>query len=242
MQVARDQTEQVTALMRSMRNALMLLSLSAVIVTAGCGGGGGDGQSPGSTSYLPMAVGNTWDYTMTLAPDLIPAQNGQNQEFAYHETVIGTADLQGQAYYVIRTVREAGEGYEESTWQQYRRVDDEALYARVAVRSEEGIIQRWYDLPLLMLPPIEGQTWKDPEFEDVTFTTASVNETIQVPAGTFRCVQVDREFDDTPPGEDSPVHVLIRSYYARGVGLVRDETREDGVVTSTLELLTYELN
>ncbi|MGC9320080.1 MAG: hypothetical protein ACP5KN_18760 [Armatimonadota bacterium] len=225
-----------------MRNVLLAVSLAALVVAAGCGGGGGDGQTPGSTSYLPMAVGNTWDYTMTLAPDLIPAQAGENLQFAYHETVTGTADLQGEAYYVIRTVREAGGGYEESTWQQYRRVSDDALYARVAVRSDEGIVQRWYDLPLLMLPPRTGEVWQDPQFEDVTFTTVSVNETIQVPAGTFRCVQVDREFDDTPPGEDSPIHVLTRSYYARGVGLVRDEIREDDVVTSTLELISYELN
>jgi len=198
-------------------------------MVAGCGGGGG-GDSP-ATSYLPMEVGNTWDYTLTLAPGLVPAQIQDGQQFPYHESVIGVAELQGTSYYVVQARREAVGEYPERIWQQFRREDREAIYARIGDPA--------YDLPILKLPPQRGDSWADPVFPEVMFTTAAVAEQVTVPAGTFTCVRVDQEYDTTVEGSDSPVHVTVRSWYARGVGLVRDETLEDNIVTSTLELESY---
>lgn len=203
-----------------------------VAVLAGCGGGGGGGN-PASTSYLPLAVGNTWDYVLTLAPGLQPAQIPGGTQFPYHETVTGVAELQGTRYFAIQARREAVDPYPEGVWQQFRRADQQAIYARVGDPA--------YDLPILMLPPTQGATWTDPFFPDVTYTTRAVAAPVNVPAGQFSCVRVDEEYDYVPEEDASPIHVTVRSFYARGIGLVRDETLEDGQVTSTLELVSYDL-
>lgn len=229
--------------MRFARIALVITATAALVAFAGCGGGGVGGGNPGSTSYLPMSVGNTWDYTLTLASDLVPVQVDQSRQFPYHETVTGTATLGETAYYVIETVREAAHGFEESRFQQFRRVDDEAVYARASVRDpESGLVVKTYDLPFLQLPPVEGETWQDPEFPDTTFTTVSTSERVTVPAGTFTCVRVDQESDFVPEGEEDPVHFVVSTWYAQGVGIVKDATREDDVLTSKLELLSYVVN
>src|SRR5690554_2127466 len=88
-------------LMNNSRLLALFCLLTISLIATGCGGGGGD--SPESRSYLPLEVGNRWDYRMTLAPDVVPAQAAQNQIFDYHETVIGTANLQGEEYYIIQS-------------------------------------------------------------------------------------------------------------------------------------------
>jgi len=214
-----------------MRPAAIALIAALAITSAMLAGCGGGSDGPGSSSYLPMAVGNSWDYTLTLAPGITPAQIPGGTEFPYHETVTGVATLQGTRYFAIQARREAVDPYPEGVWQQFRREDLQALYARVGDPA--------YDLPILMLPPIAGETWTDPLFPAVSYTTVAVAVPVTVPAGQFTCVRVDEEYDYVPAENESPIHVAVRSFYARGVGLVRDETLEDGVVTSTLQLVSY---
>ncbi len=216
--------------MRSKAVILIIALSGGLILAAGCGGGGGNA---GSNSYLPLTLGNTWSYTMTLAPGLVPAQIAGGTEFPYSETVVGIADLQGTQYAAVLSRREAVDPYPERSWQQFRREDAEAIYARV---GDPG-----YDLPILMLPPTVGETWSDPTFAGVTYTTVSTTERVTVPAGTFTCVRVEQEYDTVVEGSEDTVHVTVRSWYARGVGLVRDETLEDDTVTSTLVLENYEV-
>ena len=213
----------------------LVAALALTGALAGCGGGGGGGGNPASTSYMPLAVGNTWDYILTLAPGLEPAQISGGTRFPYHETVTGVATLQGTRYFAIQARREAVDPYPEGVWQQFRREDREAIYARVGDPA--------YDLPILKLPPVKDATWTDPYFPAVTYTIVAVAAPVSVPAGQFTCVRVDEEYDYQPEDPEdpdaSPIHVTVRSFYARGIGLVRDETLEDGVVTSTLELVSY---
>jgi len=125
--------------MKNLRMALIGPAIILALIAAGCGGGGGNGNPPPSNSYLPMELGNSWDYLMTLAPDIVPVQEGSNQLFDYHETVIGTAALSENTYYLFRSVRDATDEYPERVWQQIRRQDDEAIYARLARSGwEEG--------------------------------------------------------------------------------------------------------
>ncbi|MGD9497197.1 MAG: hypothetical protein AB7Y46_12940 [Armatimonadota bacterium] len=208
--------------------ALIAALIAVSALTVGCGGGDGNGSS---TSYLPMEIGNTWTYTLTLAPGLTPEQITDGLVFPYHETVIGVADLQGTRYHVIRARREAVGQYPERTWQQYRRVTAQAIYARVGDPA--------YDLPILKLPPAAGETWTDPQFPEVAYRTAATAEQVTVPAGTFACVRVEQQSETVPNEGESPVQFTVRSWYARGVGVVRDETLEDGELTSTLELESY---
>jgi hypothetical protein len=177
-----------------------------------------------------MTVGNSWDYLMTFAPDIVPVQEQQNQLFDYHETIIGIATLSENDYFLFRSVRDATDQYPERVWQQIRRQTDEAIYARVGDPA--------YDLPVLMLPPREGETWTDPIFPEVTFTTAAVGEQVTVPAGTFSCVRVEQNYEVTPE-EGDPIQMTIKSWFSRGVGLVKDETWEDDVRTTMVELTAH---
>ncbi len=218
--------------MTRMRSNAIVVTIAlgtALVLAGGCGGGGGgDG---GSNSYLPLTLGSTWSYTLTLGPGLVPAQIPGGTDFPYTETVVGVADLQGTQYASVLSVRGAVDPWPERSWQQFRRETGAAIYARV---GDPG-----YDLPILMLPPTAGETWSDPTSAEVTYTTVATAERVTVPAGTFTCVRVEQEYDtEVEPGQGT-VHVTVRSWYARGVGLVRDETLEDETVTSTLVLESY---
>jgi|LSQX01.3.fsa_nt_gb hypothetical protein len=218
-------------LMNNSRLLALFCLLTISLIATGCGGGGGD--SPESRSYLPLEVGNRWDYRMTLAPDVVPAQAAQNQIFDYHETVIGTANLQGEEYYIIQSVREATQEYPQLVYQQARRETEEAIWARVGDPA--------YDLPVLMLPPTAGETWQDPEAPEFTIATAAVGDQVTVPAGTYSCVRVEQSWERPIEGSD-PVRMLVKQWFARGVGVVKDETYEDDVKTSMIELLTATIN
>jgi len=215
--------------MKKMHVALIITGIGLALIAAGCGGGGGNGGGP-NTSHLPMKLGNTWDYRMTLAPDVIPAQATENQLFDYHEVVIGIAGLDGVDYFLVRSTRDATDQYPERVWQQIRREDNDGIYARVGDPA--------YDLPVLMLPPRQGNTWTDPFFPEVVFTVAAVGEQVTVPAGTFSCVRVEETWEQAVDGGD-PIAHTIKSWYSRGVGLVKDETWEGDAKTSMIELTAH---
>jgi hypothetical protein len=219
--------------MKTTRITLIALGIGLALVASGCGGGGGGGNGgPADNSYLPMQVGNSWDYLMTFAPDIVPVQDQQNQLFDYHETIIGISNLADNDYFLFRSVRDETEQYPERVFQQVRRKTEDAIYARVGDPA--------YDLPVLMLPPQEGETWTDPVFPEVAFTTAAVDEQVTVPAGTFNCVRVEQTYE-IPVEDGDPIQMLIRSWFAPGVGLVKDETREDDVRTTMIELTSYNI-
>ena len=209
------------------------------LMISGCGGGGGNGGGSDPDSYLPLEVGNSWEYRMTLAPGLIPAQVEQNQEFDYHETVIGIGVDQGLQHFVIQAVREETETYPELETFQLRRVDANAIYARLPLFDDAHNFTGYYDSPHLKLPPRLGDTWEDPEVE-ASFTTAAVDEQITVPAGTFSSVRVEQS--SSIPGPDgTSLPFTIKTWYALGVGIVKDETWEGDVKTSMIELREYDL-
>ncbi len=185
---------------------------------------------PADQSYMPMAVGNRWDYLMTLASGLTPAQAGENQLFDYHEEVTGTVILRGTDYFLIEATRDATDEHPERVWEQIRRETGGAIYARVGNPA--------YDLPILMLPPQEGMTWPDPFFPEVSFTITGVGEEVTVPAGTFDCVRVEESWEQQVDDESAITNRVI-GWYARGVGLVKDETWEGDVKTSMIELTEY---
>lgn len=225
-----------------LRNMMTGLCVCVMLVTAGCGGGGtGDGNGAPPEGYLPLALGNSWQYLMTLAPDLEPvvaAEQDQNQEFDYSETVIGTGVSDGVEHFVVQSRREATDRWPEFEFFQLRRVDDTAVYARLPIFDEQGQFLRYYDAPYLKLPPQVGERWVDPEYGE-EFVTAAVGEQVSVPAGTFSCVRVEQTAEIPAEDDGSPVQYVVRTWYARGVGVVRDETWEDDVKTSMIELVEY---
>lgn len=216
--------------MKMTRTTLIATGIAVALIAAGCGGGGGDDSGPARTSYLPMQIGNSWTYLMTLAPGIVPLQEQSNQLFDYHETVTGIASLGENDYFLVRSVREGTDEYVERVWQQVRRQTDEAIYARVGDPA--------YDLPVLLLPPRQGETWSDPIFPELTFVTAAVGQQVTVPAGTFTCVRVEQTYE-RPLQDGGSMIETTTAWFARGVGMVKEEIRDDGVLISRLELTNY---
>lgn len=244
------------------RNLLIAASLLALLLAAGCEGGGGDDLPDSSDSYLPLAVGNSWNYLMTLAPDVepfVPEQAGENQLFDYHETVEPPVTIEGVEYFLIRTLREATDEWDAYPQEQLRRITRDAVYSRLLFLDEDENLQ-YEDVIQLRLPPRVGDTWHD-EWLGATFTTVAIDEQVTVPAGTFNCVRVemsmlvpehaDGEYEGTNvvaqseedqggSGENGDgVLLVVKTWYARGVGIVRDQTWEDDAKMAMIELTEY---
>lgn len=206
------------------------------VVMIGCASTGGDGPQSDLTSYLPMAQGNTWTYDLRIRADLTPLQDhpGWNA-FTQVETITGTARLQGTDYFLFSITREASGQFPETIWSQYRRADAQGIHARDYIEDQ--------DFTLLQTPPTTGDTWTDPANANVTYQTEATGQEVTVPAGTFTCAVV--KMVDGTPDEDHPERVpyTIRSWFARGVGIVQDRTYEGPAedMTSELQLRDYEI-
>ena len=222
-----------------MRSALVAATTIAIIalVTAGCGGGGGGGLQSDLNSYLPMADQNSWTYDLRIRADLtVPSQvhPGWNS-FVQTEDITGVAQFEGTDYFVFSVTREAVGQFPEATWTQFRRVDRQGVYARDLLQA--------VDLTLLRTPPVVGDTWDHPLIEHITYEVTAVAAQVTVPAGTFDCVVVT--MTDVTPNENHPewVPFTVRTWLAKGVGIVRDRTFEgpDEDMTSEIKLRAYGL-
>lgn len=216
--------------------AAMTITTIALVV-AGCGGGGGGGLQSDLNSYLPMADQNSWTYDLRIRADLIvPSQEhpGWNN-FVQTEDITGIAQFDGTDYFVFSVTRQEMGAFPETTWTQFRRVDRQGVYARDLLQA--------VDLTLLQTPPVVGDTWAHPLNENVTYETTAVAEQVTVPAGTFDCVLVT--MTDVTPIENHPewVPFTVRTWLAKGVGIVQDRTFEgpEEDMTSELKLRAYEL-
>lgn len=206
--------------------ALAIIILGA----AGCASSGGGTQSDLS-SYLPMAVGNTWTYDLRIRADMDPMQEhpGWNLFTETHE-ITGTAQLQGTDYFVFRIVRQATPDFPEKVDTQFRRTDHNGVYAR---DWDNGM-----DFTMLRTPPHAGDTWSDTVYPNITYQTIATDEVVTVPAGTFHCVRVRMEDADARSDNGDYQFLRVESWFARGVGLVKDETWEQRVSTEEWEMLS----
>jgi hypothetical protein len=86
--------------------------------------------------------------------------------------------------------------------------------------------------------PLEvGTSWQDPLDDRVTLTITSVNATTTVPAGTFsNCIVVEDVLREVGHPDD-----IITSWYAPGVGLVRERQHIGTTLVAELVLLSYTL-
>lgn len=96
--------------------------------------------------------------------------------------------------------------------------------------------------PLLKLPPRSGQTWSwspaDSAFELRIADRWIGEETVRVPAGTFRAWKLET----VTTGEDSEIRAF--TWYAPGVGMVRTERkgrRGDQQISGWSELVRYKV-
>ncbi|MFP4250958.1 MAG: hypothetical protein ACLFU7_14955, partial [Armatimonadota bacterium] len=59
-----------------------------------------------------------------------------------------------------------------------------------------------------------------------------------VPAGTFTCVRVEQTYE-RPVEDGDPVTEMTLTWFARGVGQVKQQALDDGVLTAMFELTDY---
>jgi len=216
----------------------------ALVTLAGCGGGGGRPAS--QASYFPLAEANKWSYHLTVYVDqssaskralpspglfrLVPAgvlaKMAPAQSVDLVSTVLGSAIIEGESYWALESeMLETGE-----TGIQNMRSDHTGIYRYEQLGEQGG------DVPVLKLPPTVGDTWTMLGDENITYTTEATNESVTVPAGSFRCVRV-RQVDSTV----SPAYTIV-TWFAYGVGLVQDNTLEGDTLTSEIGLVSYELH
>ncbi len=219
-----------------MRIALTVAATIA-LMTAGCGGGGGGLVSDVNT-YLPMADLNSWTYDLRIRADLtVPAADphpGWNN-YVQTEDITGVAQFEGTDYFVFSVKREAVGTFPEANWTQFRRLDRQGVFARDLLQA--------VDLTLLQTPPVVGDTWVHPLNENTTYEVTAVDAQVTVPAGTFDCVVVTMTDVTEIVGHPEWVPYVIRTWFAKGVGIVQDRTFEGPTrdMTSDIQLHAYGL-
>jgi hypothetical protein len=195
----------------------------AALLGGGCGTfARGGGSRHHSDSYLPLEVGAVWRY-------LVTRDDGQRGS--------GTVRIEGIDYAASRSdapeyrVRE--DLLDGTIWSWEDREPDRVRREQRELedRSDMVVGEESYDPPDTVLDERPehlrlGATWSEAFFEtapnikgrpkskrvEVKWEVESVTDQVTVPAGTFTCLRVRRAEKHRPP---------IVSWYARGVGLVR---------------------
>lgn len=218
------------------------VALLAVWLLAGCGGSSDSGENvPGETEqFLPLAVGNVWEYNYTeyaaptgiksVRPSLRPSrrQVGTKQISGTDTvTVTGTTDLGGVQWASV-VYQYTGEAPLDPI---YMRHNAAGLLKRDGVDSQPFFV--------LKNPVAVGTNWTvswidkygDPQTSRLT--VRSLEETIATPAGTYtNCLQVE----DVLLGDETDV---VTYWYAPNVGEVREEHHVGTLLSDLLELTAF---
>lgn len=217
-----------------LRRAIVALALIGLVAAiAGCGGGGGD-STGGTAAYLPLTVGNNWDYdftdyTMTAAKSAVMRTSGwiRPKQVTARETVTLTNRVQiGGSEWFSALNAYAGEAEPQMT---YVRHNAQGLMIKQDL-ADEG----YY---LLHDPLQVGTSWGVPFDPDVELRIAAVGQEATVLDHVYAdCVIVENT--RTASGEPEDV---IRTWYAKDIGTVLEERRLDGELDYKLELVSYQL-
>lgn len=227
-----------------MRIRTVVLALGVSVLTvwllAGCGGSGDSGEDvPGETAqYLPLAVGNVWEYNYTVytsptgiksvRPSRHPSRPyvGAKQVSSTDTvTVTGISVIGGKEWY--------------SVVYQYPNGAPQITYARHTAAGLLSLYDNSQPFFVLKNPVAVGTNWtvswidENDNPQTSRLTVRSLDETIATPAGTYTsCVQVE----DVVLGDESDV---LTSWYAPNVGEVREEHHEGTALRSQLELTSF---
>lgn len=233
-----------------------LTLIAAALLAAGCS------REPSGDSYFPLDIGARWQYD--VASDI----NGVLTHDTYFASVDRTIDYAGGDQVWVRRVEAPGNiGIE------YWLRKDKVGIARIAKRTdvEEQAKLDSNARTVLKLPVAAGASWMVPTEPFViapktdlgqrevkmpkvlmTYTIEAVDQTVTVPAGTFkncaRAVGVGNlplYIDAVQGFTDIPI--TNREWYCKGVGLVKVE--RDEPLTSilwsggkiTMELTDYQM-
>lgn len=210
------------------------------LILAGCGGGDGTGSGADTEAYLPLAVNNFWqyDYTEYAAPGAAQTQSLRHRRARlFRPAGIGTAETP-----ITDTVRVTGtEQIGGATWftvvSQY--TGDSPTPPIFVRHNSQGLIVRRSETDpgyyLLRNPVREGNTWVDQFDARYAYTITGTGQTASVPADIFNdCAIVEEVFSESGQPDE-----IITSWYARNVGLVREEYHVGTTLVDKLELTAY---
>lgn len=220
---------------------VVLLALAVSLILSGCGGGGTVDDQPGDTArYVPLAVGNSWQYNYTdyaakaavRRPQARPQhpQRGAKATTAVDNvSLTETVSLDGALWYGLV----------------YHYVGEDPLPTVYVRHSAVGFMQRNGQTATpfcqIKLPLEVGTAWTTSWVKQgIVYTShlkiASVTAEIATPAGTFRnCIQVE-DVLQTSTGPD-----VVTYWYAPDVGEVREEQHvgSNATLSYLLELKEY---
>ncbi len=182
-----------------MKKATVVLMLFALIasslVLTGCGDDDDDDNGD-PVNYFPIATGNMWefDYAITFDADGDTLESG-----TYTQEFIGTKDIEGMEYYVLRD-------NPDTTSVMYYRQGDDYVWGGMDQQVLTSLVT-----VLFKAVPTDvdaGQNWSE-EYEITTGLTATVyGESremvdLETPAGTFEdCIHVNLRFTTSVPSID----------------------------------------
>ena len=209
-----------------MRQAMTGAMLLALLLTA-CGGEDSTGPSGGGDDYLPLAVGNYWNYdidgTLVGAGGDTTYVTGQ-----FNRDIFGTTSHQ-QGFQVYSMEQET----------QIDAPDTTVIYADTVYVYETEEVVRVYqdtvtaDYTLYLQMPLDvGDSWTSDSLE--TMTVISLTSTVETSLGTYSdCAHLRLTFEDD---QDQ----MENLYLAPGVGLVK-QTFYDEESTAT-ENITFSIS
>ncbi|MCK4505941.1 MAG: hypothetical protein KAW14_10005 [Candidatus Aegiribacteria sp.] len=194
-----------------MRKLIAMFSVISLLIVFSCGS---DSTGPsGNTDYLPMAVGNQWNYSLS----------GYFTEAGTDTVIISgscvskvlevTTHQEGFQLYAIQDSSTTTLTFPDTTL-----TNIDTLYAHKADtewRRYDDTTSTDYEI-FMKLPVSLGDGWI-PNADEPTImrTVLSVSETVTVPAGTYTDCANLRDSDSQEPD------FYFDHYFSRGTGVVR---------------------
>lgn len=190
----------------------------AALLLLGCGDDSTGPGEPGEDDWLPLAVGNSWNYSteglMVSEGDSTDIEGVFEREITCkvsHQQGFDVWELESMLEMTFHP-REGSSYTVTDTSYSYVYLDDTEL------RLYEDTITTEYQL-MLMLPLEVGDTWYPfPDDTTVVREVMSISASVTVPAGSFTGCSHVRDTDSTAPESESAI------YFARGVGSLREVT------------------
>lgn len=180
-------------------------------------------------TLTPLAMGNTWVYS------------SEEGDTVTTDRVEGVVMFDGRPWHLLRSYEHAegqpadkGELVSDNFWLTFKDGHEWDAWAELSVEDELETfklttLSKYYKYPVAL-----GEIYK-PQADDpaLKITVSALNAKLKTPAGEFECVVY------TQTNADEPGY-RFTSWVAPGVGIVKNETVEDGE-TSVSELISYTL-
>ena len=220
-----------------MRKLLAISTVISLLVVFGCGN---DSTGPSENSdYLPMAVGNQWNWSLSgyiaeAGADTIIV-SGSNIK----KVLETTTHQQGFQLYVLQDSTTTIMTTPDTTFTNTNTLLTYAHKADTEWRMYDDTTSTDYEI-FLKLPVTLGDGWI-PNADDPTImrTVLSISDTIIVPAGTYTDCAKLRDSDSQEP--DSYFEI----YFSRGTGVVKyliNETDSSGTIYMSYDLTSSIIN